>query len=85
MPLSSDIPLNELTVGSIGIVRIEMPRFSASSLASEIEWSDEYLLGIKTPNTFDLPSASTAIVATRAESIPPESPITTLFSWFLNT
>jgi hypothetical protein len=42
-----------------------------------MEWLDEYLLGIATPLTRFAPKASTAIAATRAESIPPERPRTT--------
>ena len=37
---------------------------------------DEYWLGIETPTTFSGPSASTAIAATTAESIPPLRPST---------
>ena len=37
---------------------------------------DEYGLGMETPTTFSAPSASTAIAATTAESIPPLNPST---------
>ncbi len=37
---------------------------------------DEYGLGMETPTTFSAPSASTAIAATTAESIPPLKPST---------
>ena len=50
-----------------------------------IEWSDEYLLGIATPFTRLAPSASTASAATKAESIPPDSPTTTLRKPFFST
>ncbi len=38
------------------------------------------LLGIPTPTTFSAPSASTAIAATSAESIPPLNPTSTLLN-----
>ena len=41
-----------------------------------------YLEGIDTPSTASGPSASTAIVATSAESTPPESAITALANPF---
>ena len=58
---------------------------SASAWASEIEWLDEYLLGIATPLTHLAPIASIAIAATSAESMPPDSPTTTLRKPFLAT
>ena len=58
---------------SIGIDRRGIPRFSARSTASDTEPSEEYRDGSDTPVTFSGPSASTAIAATRAESIPPDN------------
>ena len=55
-----------------------MPRFSASSRASRMLPSDEYRDGMERPHTESGPSASTAMVATRLESTPPESAISTL-------
>ena len=40
--------------------------------------SDEYRDGMERPHTESGPSASTAMVATRLESTPPESAISTL-------
>ena len=39
--------------------------------------SEEYGPGMPTPVTFSLPTASTAITAVRAESMPPLKPIST--------
>ena len=58
---------------------------SARACASSTEWPDEYLLGIATPLTRLAPSASIAIAATNAESMPPESPRTTDLKPFLPT
>ena len=57
----------------------------AKSWASLTECSDEYGLGIDTPFTLFAPSASTAIAATSAESIPPLSPSTTDSILFFRT
>ena len=62
-----------------------MPVASAKACASEIEWPDEYLLGMATPFTRLAPSASTARAATSAESIPPDKPTTTLRKPFFST
>ena len=62
-----------------------MPVASAKAWASEIEWSEEYLLGIATPFTRFAPRASIAIAATSAESIPPDRPTTTLRKPFFST
>ena len=72
-------------MGAIGVRRKCIPVASAIPWASSIECSDEYLLGIATPFTRLAPSASIAIAATRAESIPPESPRTTDLNPFLPT
>ena len=60
------------------MTRNSIPRFSARVSASSKLSLDEYLVGMNTPNTFSFPSASFAITATRAESIPPEIPMTPL-------
>ena len=44
---------------------------TASACASSTEWLEEYLLGIATPFTHFAPSASIAMAATKAESMPP--------------
>ena len=59
--------------------------FLASSAASVNEWSDEYRLGRPTPKTRSAPIASEAIAATRAESMPPESPRITDLNLFFST
>lgn len=64
-------------IGSIGTVRKLSPVRRASSAASPLEWSDEYFDGMEMPYTFCAPSASQAIAATSAESMPPDSPIST--------
>jgi hypothetical protein len=43
------------------------------------------VLGIETPCTLSAPSASTAIAATSEESMPPDSPSTTLRKPFFAT
>jgi hypothetical protein len=57
----------------------------ASSAASSRECSEEYRLGIDTPTTLAAPSASQAMAATTAESMPPDSPSTTDGKPFLRT
>ena len=57
----------------------------ASSSASVTEWSELQALGMPTTCTASGPRASQAIVATRAESIPPDSPSTTDWKPFLRT
>jgi hypothetical protein len=49
----------------------------ASARASARLWSLLCTDGIAMPATFSAPSASTASVATSAESMPPDSPSTT--------
>ena len=51
-----------------------MPRFFATACASVLLPSEENGPGIETPKTFSAPSASTAIAATTAESMPPLRP-----------
>ncbi len=58
---------------------------SARAWASSTEWPDEYRLGIATPLTRFAPSASIAIAATSAESMPPDKPRTTDLKPFLPT
>ena len=62
-----------------------MPVASASACASSTEWLEEYLLGIATPLTRFAPSASIAMAATKAESMPPDKPRTTDLNPFLPT
>jgi hypothetical protein len=45
--------------------------------------SDEYMLGMEMPYTFSPPTASAAMAATSAESMPPDSPRHTPLKWFL--
>ena len=60
-----------------------MPKFLARSTASVTEWSVENREGISMPSTFSFPRASVASAATRAESIPAESPSTAFENPFL--
>ena len=53
-----------------------MPRFRASRAASRRVPPEENGDGMVTPVTLAGPSASQAMAATSAESMPPESPIT---------
>ena len=69
----------------IGSVRNSMPRCLASRSASRRVPADENADGMPTPTTLSRPSASTAIAATSAESIPPESPMTTRLNPFFRT
>ncbi len=62
-----------------------MSRLAPSATASVIEPSLEYREGMVTPCTCSAPSASTAMVATSEESIPPESPITASEKPFFET
>ena len=90
---SSASPLNGLasprlkaaTIGVIGSAMNSIPRFLASRRASARVPADEYGEGMVTPVTFSWPSASTAMAATSAESMPPESPMTTCLKPFLVT
>ena len=65
------------TTGSIGSSRKSVPRFSASRRASPRVSSEEKRDGIETQWTRSGPSASHASAAVSAESIPPETPMTT--------
>jgi hypothetical protein len=60
-----------------------MPRFAATRAASERVSPLLKREGIETPTTRPAPSASTAIAAVSAESIPPESPMTAFEKRFL--
>jgi hypothetical protein len=66
-----------LYTDSIGTTWMAMPRLRASAQASSRLPRDENCDGIAIPVTCSLPSASTAMAAVTAESIPPERPITT--------
>ena len=65
------------TTASIGISRKSTPRFSLTSRASSRVASDEKRDGIETVWTRSGPSASAAIAAVSAESMPPEIETTT--------
>ena len=58
---------------------------SARSSASVRECSEEYADGIDTPYTCSAPIASQAIVATNAESMPPDNPRITERNPFFST
>ncbi len=62
-----------------------MPRFFARARASVALSSDVYGEGMNKPRTFFLPSASTAMAATREESMPPLKPMTTPLKPFFST
>ena len=62
------------TIGAIGTVLACSSCRLARSSASPTECPEEYLLGISTTCTCSGPSASAAMVATSAESIPPDRP-----------
>ncbi len=64
---------------------ISMPKLADSLSESVTLASELYLEGIETPYTFSFPIASTATAATRAESMPPLSPIATFLNPFLLT
>lgn len=72
-------------IGAIDTVRKFRPVRRASSAASSRECCEEYRLGIETQCTFAAPTASQAIAATSAESIPPDRPISTERKPFLRT
>jgi hypothetical protein len=61
-----------------------MPSWPARSSASSIDPVLEYRDGIDRACTWSAPSASVAIVATKAESMPPESPTTTSVNPFFD-
>ena len=62
---------------AIGSVNVVMLRFLARAIESSTLPRLEKGEGISTPSTFAGPSASHAIAAVSAESIPPERPSTT--------
>ena len=62
--------------GVIGRRMNSMPRFRASRAASRRVPPEENGDGMVTPVTLAGPRASQAMAATRAESMPPDSPIT---------
>jgi hypothetical protein len=69
--------VNASTTGSMAISRKSIPSDAASRCASPRVPSDEYRDGMDTPCTRSAPIASTHNAAVSAESIPPESPMTT--------
>jgi hypothetical protein len=85
VPWSAIVLRYASTIGATGTVSKCSPVRPARSAASLLEWSEEYSLGIETAYTFCAPRASTAIAATSAESMPPESPKITEPKPFLAT
>jgi hypothetical protein len=77
--------VNAPTTDSIGISRNAQPRLSATRRASERVSSELNLDGMDTQWTRSAPSASTHSAAVTAESIPPETPITTSANPFFST
>ena len=77
--------LNASTMSWIAIVRACTPCRLTRSSASVTEWSDDHRIGIRITCTFSGPIASAAIVAVRAESIPPDSARMTDRNPFLRT
>ena len=69
----------------IGSVINSIPRFLANACASALLPSEEYGPGMDTPRTFSAPSASTAMLATTEESIPPLRPTNTFLKPHLRT
>ena len=77
-PMCSDRMRPNAWNGSLmDICCVSMPSARASSWASMSEWLVEYGPGIRTPCTCSLPKTSQQRQATRLESMPPESPMTT--------
>ena len=70
---------------SIGIFHKDIPRLFVTRTESSTLPLEEYREGMVTATTFSGPNASTAMVAVRLESIPPESPRTTFSNPFLRT
>ena len=71
--------------GSMGTVRVRMPRLAASASASWTLPRLEKRDGMRMPTTWSAPRASAAMVATSDESIPPERPMSTSVNVFLRT
>ncbi len=69
----------------MGTVSIRMPSRFAQSTASSTLSGEECMEGIASARTASAPSASTASVATSAESMPPDIPMTTSVKPFLCT
>ncbi len=84
-PVSPNASIYASNIGSIGTVRKCSPVRRASSAASLFECSEEYFDGIDTPYTCSAPSASQAMAATSAESMPPDRPISTERKPFFST
>ena len=79
------ISSNPLCGGSMEKSISCIPRFSATDPASSRLSAEVCREGMRTPMTFSGPSASHAIAAVRAESIPPDIPITTFWKLCLKT
>ena len=69
----------------MGISSMRMPRFFASETESSTLPREEYIDGMVMPVTLSAPSASTASAAVSAESMPPDSPMTTFENPHLRT
>ena len=70
--VAASIESNASCAGSIGMSQSGMPKFAASVSESDTLPTEEYRDGMLTPTTFPAPSASAAITATTAESMPPD-------------
>ncbi len=84
-PVRPSEPMYASNIGSMATVRKFRPVRWAISAASSFECSEEYFDGIDTPYTFCAPTASHAIAATSAESMPPDMPIRTDLKPFFAT
>ena len=84
-PVSSSSASNASTMAAMGTTAACSPCRLTRSSASPTECSEEYRLGISTTCTCSGPSASVAMVATSAESIPPDRPRITERNPFFRT
>ena len=81
----SSVCVNSRNSSVIEINSKRIPRLAARRRLSSMEPCEEYGLGMPTARTFSAPSASAAIAATRAESMPPLKPTMTLRNPHLRT
>ena len=77
--------LKDSYISFIDISECSIPKFFASNPASSMLISAVKSKGIIIVFTLPFPSASYAIAAVRAESIPPEEPINTPLKLFFST
>ena len=73
------------TSDSISITFNSIFKFLANAIASSKDSLELYFDGIATPITLSDPKASTHIAAVKAESIPPEMPMSTFLKLFFVT